>query len=144
MTRIFALLILFLSGPLFAQEAEDVPQLDIRAADGLTVDDFHWQNRLVLVFADSEFDPRFTEQMDLLTALPHELIERDVVVIADTDPSAMSALRTAFRPRGFMLLVIGKDGSILQRKPFPWDVREISAAIDKTPIRQQELSAPRE
>ena len=32
-----------------------------------------------------------------------------------------------------------KDGQVKLRKPFPWDVREISRAIDKFPLRRQEI-----
>ena len=46
---------------------------------------------------------------------------------------------TTLRPRGFGLVVMGKDGRVAQRKPTPWSVREISRAIDKLPLRQQEL-----
>ena len=38
-----------------------------------------------------------------------------------------------------MLTVIGKDGGVKLRKPFPWDVRELSRSIDKMPLRQQEI-----
>ena len=62
-----------------------------------------------------------------------------MVVLTDTDPAADSALRQTFRPRGFMLVLVGKDGQIKLRKPLPWDVRELSRAIDKSPLRQQEL-----
>jgi hypothetical protein len=48
-------------------------------------------------------------------------------------------LRTKLRPRGFMVVLIGKDGGVKLRKPFPWDVREFSRSIDKMPMRQQEL-----
>ena len=71
-------------------------------------------------------------------ALTH-LAERDVVVIIDTDPAAKSALRMSLRPRAFMLAIIDKEGSTAIRIPAPWDVREISRNIDKTPLRQQEV-----
>lgn len=100
---------------------------------------FEWLARPVVVFADSPNDPRFVQQMDLLAALPEELAVRDVVVITDTDPAAMSSTRTTLRPRGFMLALIAKDGTVNLRKPFPWDVRELSRAIDKMPLRQQEI-----
>jgi len=108
-------------------------------ADGLELEDFLWLARPVLVFADTPADPRFTEQMDLLTARIGELADRDVVVITDTDPKAMSPVRKALRPRGFMLALMAKDGTVMLRKPFPWDVREISRSIDKLPLRQQEV-----
>jgi len=36
-------------------------------------------------------------------------------------------------------VLIGKDGGVKLRKPFPWSVRELSRSIDKMPMRQQEL-----
>lgn len=105
------------------------------------LDEYRWQSRVLVVFADSPLDPAFVEQMRLLEVEPAPLIERDVVVIADTD--AGSALRRELRPRGFMIALIGKDGAVALRKPFPWDVRELSRAIDKMPLRLQELAADR-
>ena len=102
-------------------------------------EDFLWRARPLVVFADSPFDPNFQEQMDLLTSRIDELVERDVVILVDTDPANPSALRTRLRPRGFMLALIGKDGGVKLRKPLPWDVRELSRSIDKMPIRQQEI-----
>ena len=67
-----------------------------------------------------------------------ELEDRDVVVLFDTDPEAESDLRTKLHPRGFQVVLIGKDGQVKLRKPFPWDVREISRIIDNMPLRQQE------
>ncbi len=108
------------------------------AAD-VDIDDFQWVARPIVIFADSAADPRFRQQMELLAALPDELVTRDVVLITDTDPAAKSALRTKLRPRGFMLALIGKDGGVRLRKPLPWDVRELSRSIDKMPLRQQEI-----
>jgi len=108
-------------------------------AEGLSIDDFRWQKRLVLVFADSPDNPAFADQMRMLADLPGELAQRDAVVIYDTDPAAMTELRKQLRPRGFMLVLMDKDGQIAQRKPFPWTIREIGRAIDKMPLRQEEL-----
>ena len=92
-----------------------------------------------MVLADSPDDPRFLEQLRLLEERLPDLKERDVVVITDTDPSQQTDLRQALRPRGFMLVLIGKDGGIKLRKPSPWSVREISRVIDKMPMRRQEI-----
>lgn len=108
------------------------------AAD-ITPSDFIWQARPLVVFAQSPLDPAFIEQMDLLTDRIDEMAERDVIIITDTDPQNPSALRTALRPRAFMLTLIGKDGRTALRKPAPWDVRELSRTIDKMPMRQQEI-----
>jgi Domain of unknown function (DUF4174) len=96
-------------------------------------------NRPIVVFADSPDDPAFTEQMRLIEGRWPELADRDVVVIADTDPAAASAIRTKLRPRGFMLVLIDKDGTVALRKPFPWDVRELMRAIDRMPDRREEI-----
>ena len=61
------------------------------------------------------------------------------MILTDTDPNELSDLREKLRPRGFMLVLIGKDGDVKLRKPFPWSVRELSRAIDKMPMRQQEI-----
>lgn len=103
------------------------------------LDDFQWIARPVVVFANTDANPAFEEQLALLSARIDELVERDVVLITDTNPDAASALRTQLRPRGFMLTLIGKDGGVKLRKPFPWDVRELSRSIDKMPMRQREI-----
>lgn len=113
--------------------------LAISEAEGLALSEFQWIARPLVVFADSPNDPRFIEQMELIAARPEDLAARDVVVIVDTDPSADTAIREALRPRGFDIVLIGKDGQKYLRKPFPWDVRELSRSIDKMPLRQQEL-----
>lgn len=108
-------------------------------APGATLEDFLWFARPLVVFADSANDPRFIQQMEYIAEDGARLAERDVIVVVDTDPAAKSALREELRPRGFMLVLIGKDGMKYLRKPLPWDVREISRSIDKMPLRQQEL-----
>ena len=118
---------------------EAAPTLQVLNAAETSLDAFQWTHRPIVVFADTPADPRFKEQLELLLARPEELLERDVVIIVDTDPAARSAIRTKLRPRGFMMTLIGKDGGVKLRKPFPWDVREITRSIDKMPMRQQEI-----
>jgi len=125
-----------------AQSAVELWQEDrSRIFDATAIDlaDFVWVARPIVVFAQTPNDPQFGQQMDLLTARIDELALRDVIVITDTNPDTPSALRTALRPRGFMLAIIAKDGRTALRKPAPWDVREITRSIDKMPLRQQEI-----
>jgi hypothetical protein len=96
-------------------------------------------NRPIVVFADSPDDPAFTEQMRLIAERWPELAVRDVVVITDTDPAAASAIREKLRPRGFMVVLIDKDGMVALRKPFPWDTRELMRMIDRMPDRREEI-----
>lgn len=133
---------LLLALPFAAGAAED-PAFAPTEATGVTLSDFRWQKRPIIVFADTPADPAFVEQMRFLEARWPELAERDVVIITDTDPGAKSDARTRLRPRGFMLVLMDKDGTVEQRKPFPWDVRELSRAIDKMPSRREELRTKR-
>jgi len=108
-------------------------------ASEVSLDEFQWIARPVVIFADTPADPRFQQQMAHIASRPDVLALRDVVIIVDTDPSAATTVRTTLRPRGFMLALLTKEGAVFQRKPSPWDVREISRAIDKLPQRQQEI-----
>ncbi len=119
-----------------AQTADPAPSV---AASEVTLPDLIWQKRALVVFADSPKDPNFIRQMQLLARNADDLVDRDVLVITDTDPAANSAVRQQLRPRGFSLVLLDKDGKIAIRKPLPWDVREISHAIDKFPLRLQEV-----
>lgn len=142
-----ALTAVFLGGSAPAQSAETVDALERWQADPTTVfagseidlDDFLYIARPVVVFANSPSDQTFIEQMEYLTDRPDALADRDVLIVTDTDPEGRSDVRLKLRPRGFMLALIGKDGRVVQRKPLPWDVRELTRSIDKMPTRQQEL-----
>lgn len=114
-----------------------------RPADENDLSQFLWINRPVVVFADSPADPRFAEQMENLEKGVDMLLDRDVVVLTDTNPAAKSPLRQKLRPRGFMLVLMGKDGEVKLRKPLPWTVREITRSIDKTPEREREINQRR-
>ena len=55
-------------------------------SQGLSLDQFLWTARPLIVFSDTPHDPNFQRQMQLLAADPAALLDRQVVVIADTDP----------------------------------------------------------
>jgi hypothetical protein len=138
LTLVIACLLPCMLGAQTTTEAtpEGFAPINVAEAD---LDSFLWQKRPIVVFAQTPADPAFVEQMRLLETFWHEMEARDVVVITDTDPAAKSVIREKLRPRGFMLVLIGKDGQIVMRKPTPWDVRELSRAIDKLPLRREEL-----
>ena len=123
-----------------AESASDtVPDPVFPSVVSQDLNEFIWEKRPIVVFANSPNDPSFQRQMALLEARKEALAERDVIVLTDTDPGAEGPLRKKLRPRGFALVLIGKDGGVKLRKPAPWDVRELSRVIDKMPMRQQEI-----
>lgn len=103
-----------------------------------------WIARPVVVFADSDNDPRFRQQMDMLDQYTEDLSARDVVILTDTDPGTLSPLRRELRPQDFMLVLIDKDGSVVQRRPTPTTVRELTHTIDRLPSRRQETDSLRQ
>lgn len=108
-------------------------------AETVALEDLLYLKRPVVVFADTPNDPAFIRQMELIARGADDLAERDVIVVTDTDPKAGGDWRKTLRPRGFSLVLMDKDGKVIIRKPLPWEVREITHAIDKTPLRRQEM-----
>lgn len=127
MLRFLALFAL-LAGPALAQDEDPLAE-------------YLWVARPLVIFAPSPADPRLVQQLEFIEARKPELEARDVVILIDSDPAARSALRTKLRPFDFQLVLVAKDGKVMLRKPRPWDVRELMRAIDKIPLRKQEIEA---
>ena len=114
----------------------------IFSTSDVDLSDMIWVARPLVIFTNSPLDPTFKEQMALLQEGLDVILERDVMIVVDTNPKLKTALRKNLRPKGFVWVLIGKDGSVKLRKPFAWDMREISRVIDKMPMRQQEIKKP--
>lgn len=141
---ILLVLVLLIPQALHALEAGGADDTElIRPAAENDLAEFLWIARPIIIFADSPSDPRFLQQIEYIEADAPALLARDVVVLTDTDPGARLPLRQKLRPRGFMLVLIDKEGTVTQRKPLPWSVREITRAIDKTPERRREIDEQR-
>jgi len=145
--HLFALALLATSPVATPAASEGLTQLETWQADPTVVldaaevmlGDFKWIARPVIVFADSPLDPAFATQLEYFSDRMADVTERDIVLITDTNTDVPSDLRLELRPRGFMMVLMGKDGTVKLRKPFPWNMRELGRAIDKMPIRQREI-----
>ena len=93
--------------------------------------DLIWEKRPVLVFSNSHLDPNLKQQIKMFASDPNALLSRDVRVFVDDTLEPNSNLRKRFRPKGFLIILIGKDGQIKLRKNTPWSAREITRVIDK-------------
>lgn len=129
--------------PAFAQDSvvdrwRTDPATVFDAAE-VDLDDLEYVARPLVIFAESPNQPEYLTQLDLITANVSELARRDVIIIADTDPGGRSDARQTLRPRGFSLVLVDKDGTVVFRKPDPWNVREIGRQIDKLPTRIREV-----
>ena len=110
--------------------------LDAAEAD---LESFLWVLRPIVLFANTPADPAFEQQLRAILERADEFVQRDVVLIVDTDPGSGSQARQRLRPRGFMMAIIDKDGEVKQRRPAPRSAREIMAVIDRFPLRRQEM-----
>ena len=106
-----------------------------------SLDVYLWKKRPVIIFSNSPEDVNFKLQVKMLKENLKAINERDIIILVDSDPNKKTYLRKKLRPRGFTLVLIGKDGEVKLRKPFPWKTREISSIIDKMPIRKQEMNS---
>ena len=127
------ILTVFLAGTAFAADT----------SEEITLDQYLWTARPLVIFAPAEDDPRLVQQLKWLEDRKDEIEERDVVVIIDVEGEEKTPLRDEYHPRDFQIILVGKDGEVKLRKPFPWNVRELSRAIDKMPMRRQEIQAGR-
>ena len=134
---LIALYLLAFANMTCAEEPHIIKSIDPET----TLEGFAWTHRPIIVFANSPNDINFKRQIAMLRTSIIELEERNVVVLLDADPVANNPLRKALRPRGFAIILVGKDGQIKLRKPLPQDVRSLSRAIDKMPMRRQEIKA---
>jgi len=112
----------------------------IKVDQNTNLEIYEWTHRPVVIFANSDKDPNFISQIEFLSEDTKALLERDIIVLIDTDPKLSSSLRKKLRPHGFAFVLIGKDGQVKLRKPSPWNIREIARVVDKMPIRQQEIA----
>ena len=106
------------------------------APETANLDQYRWQSRPVVIFAPSAQDPAYVEQMAMLQKSQAELAERDIVVLSDTSPTANGKLRSQLQPKGFELVLVGKDGGMKLRETTPLSTEVLLSTIDKMPMRQ--------
>ena len=126
--RIFLLSIFLIITNVYASDGT----LEITYVEPNTdIKDLIWEKRPVLVFSNSHLDPNLKQQIEMFGSDPNALSSRDVRVFVDDKSEPNTKLRKRFRPKGFLIILIGKDGQIKLRKNSPWSARELTRIIDK-------------
>lgn len=128
-------------------------------AEAISLDEFKWENRVVLLFAPGPKDSDYHKQQEAFAEAKTGLRARDIVVVtafADgsgmldgrpIDQKSVRALRRDFQPVSGALtfVLVGKDGTEKMRvKGRPTKVEKIFETIDAMPMRQQEMEAQEE
>lgn len=118
-----------------------------------SLDQFQWKSRVLVIFSDKD-NARAARQENQLMAEREGLSERDIVVLrvrgsASTflfgagEPVNAEALRGDLDKQDdgeFVLLLIGKDGTVKLRAPEPIQSTELFAIIDSMPMRAAEAA----
>jgi len=125
--------------------------------NALDLDNYQWQNRLLLLFAPAEENAAYIAAAEEIAANSAQVVDRDLVVIhvvenglspAEGRPLSRSEsqrLRDRFsiRPGRFTAVLIGKDGGVKRVQKDALDLQEIFDRIDAMPMRQREMREKR-
>ena len=124
-----------------------VAQVDI-------LDQYKWENRIILLFAPSAANELYQEQFELLQEAEVGVLERDLKVFSvfpnggtqgdeALTQQDIDTLRSAYEVADeFLFILIGKDGGVKNRSPKVVKMSELFAQIDTMPMRQREMNRP--
>ncbi len=124
-----ALLLLFITGLLSVMAFADA---------GLA--GYKWKNRVLVILAPSDNDPQLKEQRASATASAAGFTERDLIVVTEIGVEGPIHRKYGIRQSDFQVLLIGKDGHSTLRWPKPVGSEVIFSAIDRMPMRRDEIS----
>lgn len=113
-----------------------------------------WEHRVVLMLAPDKEEPAFRQQIDLWTATPEEVTDRDLVLyqlfsdagIAPGGASLRPEIRTSLLDKygpvpesGLKFVLIGKDGTVKTEQDDVVLMSELFGRIDQMPMRRAEM-----
>lgn len=128
--------LLVLSHSSYAAEESIFRSLSPETAD---LNQYQWNKRPILIFATSQSDSSYRQQIMMLEKAKEGLIDRDIIVLSDTSPSSRGKLRSHFQPSGFVLVLIGKDGGAKLQEKRPVSAETLLSTIDRMPMRKANL-----
>ena len=139
-TRFFMSLCLFALSFCSATQAADGNIFRVLSPDATSLKEYQWHARPVVIFAPSEKDEHYVQQMTMLEKRKAELAERDIIVLSDTSPASKGKLRSQLQPKGFEFVLVGKDGGMKLREKSPVSAEALLSTIDQMPMRRANLN----
>jgi hypothetical protein len=117
------------------------------------LDAFQWKNRIILVFAPSSDSDVHKRQMQEFEGQEDGILDRDLIILelfedgesrAGDMPLSVSVatrMRHQFDVEAgeFVLILIGKDGTVKLRSNNPVATSKLFDLIDAMPMRQEEM-----
>ena len=116
----------------------------------LSLENYKWKNRLILVFAPDIENDTFREQLSEFENRQEEITQRDLLIFkiyagSDLESSQVEKFQSEFdvNPDEFCILLIGKDGTVKMRDNKVVSAETVFDIIDSMPMRQQEMQKNR-
>jgi hypothetical protein len=134
--RVSALLLVTMSLLCSTAQAADSSLFRDLAPDTADLTQYRWHQRPVVLFAPSATDANYLQQMAMLKNHQDALAERDIIVFSDTSPADKGQLRAQLQPKGFEMVLVGKDGGMKLRETTPLSAEALLSTIDRMPMRQ--------
>lgn len=118
------------------------------------LDQFRWENRIVLLFANEKDQPLFLEQIKVVQKAQEGFDERHIEVFYSGDDLVPEQANTAVLSSAdsgkikrryeipdvpFYFVLIGKDGGVKFRSTELVDSSKLFAIIDAMPMRRSEM-----
>lgn len=97
------------------------------------------RERVLVVVAPSAEDHRYVEQRKLWSGTEQGCAERDLVILPVLGDAGELATKLALEPRGFDVVLVGKDGHAASKSTEPVSAAAIFAQIDAMPMRRAEI-----
>ena len=113
--------------------------------------DFQWENRLIVVFTETENSEKFQDQMEILQKDDKGLNNRKLKVIHSipgkhqivfpqkTNWQSSTLFEKKESASDFEVILIGLDGGVKLRQTEPIGTEKLYGLIDSMPMRQAEM-----
>ncbi len=145
------LLLLFISSLSLLAVTHDIDS----SCNGIsvTLDQFKWENRVLLIFAEDSDSDMYQAQIKSLHSHQEGLTERDLIIFSvfdqecsnldgnEIDDISAERIRNDFsdQKEAYSIFLIGKDGGVKLHKNQLLDIDELFNAIDRMPMRKREM-----
>jgi len=118
----------------------------------VSLDQFRWNNRILVLFANDSTQEAYQDQMDLLKSHNDGVLERDLVIFSIfdnqcsllgdqiiSDASAREIRQRLSPASSYSIYLIGKDGGVKLKREQVLEIEELFSVIDRMPMRQREM-----
>ena len=127
--------------------------LSAQSHEKIDLSDYRWQNRLLLIFTPSAENEHYQKQLTELKNKQEGLKDRDMKIFhlvsngrsfVDDRTINTNNVRQLYRKydieeEGFVVILIGKDGTEKLRKQKVLSTEKLFGVIDAMPMRQREM-----